>query len=736
MAKLLIVESPTKANTIKKFLGIGYKVIASKGHVRDLPKSKLGVAVDNNFEPDYEIPQKASKNVQLLKSEAKKCDEVYLATDEDREGEAISYHIAYILNTLTKGKKIPLDNYKRIVFHEITKDAIQEALKNPRKLDLNMVDAQQARRVLDRLVGYKLSPLLWKKIQFGLSAGRVQSAALRLIVEKERERDLFKIETYYTFLAKFLQKNNTSILSNLILYKNKKLIAKVKGKNIFLITNKIDAQKVVSEAMLQEYFVKDLKTTNSSKSPYPPFTTSTLQQALSNLKGFSATRTMRSAQKLYEHGLITYHRTDSVALSGKFIAMTSEYITKNFGEKYLSVRGFKNKSKNAQEAHEAIRPTNLNVTTVKLGADEQIVYSLIYARSVASQMSPILYLQKSVDISSKNQEFLFRTNGSTVVFDGWSKIYSTISSIKYNPLGDEVILPNIEVNEELKIKNIDFSEKQTMPPARYSEASLIKTLEKYGIGRPSTYAPTIQTLLTRKYVEKESKYLFPTDLGIVVIKLLEDNFTSIVDYNFTAKVEDDLDNIALGKEKWTKVVSDFYTPFEKKLKEAEGSLTRKEYKELGVAPKQIKCPKCKKNMVIKLGKLGRFYSCSDFPKCDGVRYINGETNEDIAKKSQNTDFKKMYKNSPKTDDGRDYILRQGRFGMFWAHPDYPKVKDAKPLELKKSGLVKLYGPIPKTKDGRDFVFRSGRFGNYFAHPDYPKVKETVRIKPKKPENNK
>mgnify|MGYP005849858951 CR=1 FL=1 len=732
MSKLLIVESPTKANTIKRFLGLGYKVIASKGHVRDLPKSRLGVDVNNKFAPEYEIPEKALKNVKLLKSEAKNCDEIYLATDEDREGEAISYHIAYILNSIktSKQKKTPINKYKRIVFHEITKDAITQAIKNPRTLDLNMVNSQQARRVLDRLVGYKLSPLLWKKIHFGLSAGRVQSAALRLIVERERERNKFIIKTYFNFLATFLTTEKFSFNSNLILYKGNKIVERKKGKNIFLVTSESDAKQIVTDALRQKYTIKQLNSSKTSKNPYPPFTTSTLQQALSNMHGFSATRTMRAAQKLYENGYITYHRTDSVALSSKFVQMAETFIKKSFGDKYLKTRLFKNKSKNAQEAHEAIRPTDLSVRSsiLKLGNDEKIVYSLIYARSVATQMSNIEYLQSSLDIVSDNNNFLFRTSGNTVLFDGWSKIYSYLSEIKYNPLGSEVLLPNVKTGDLLDLINCNYEQRQTTPPPRYSEASLIKILEKYGIGRPSTYAPTIQTILTRKYVEKEGKYLYPTDMGNVVTKLLEDNFESIVDYNFTAKIESDLDNVATGREDWTKVVSDFYIPFEKKINAAETTLTRRDYKILDVAPSNIICPKCSSGMVVKLGKLGRFYSCDKFPDCDGVRFINGETVEDIEKKSETADFKKMYKAPPKTEDNRNYLLRNGRYGMFWAHPDYPKVKDAKPLEIKKRGLIALYGEIPKTNDGRDFVFKSGKFGKYWAHPDYPKVKEIIRIK--------
>ncbi len=600
---------------------------------------------------------------------------------------------------------------------------------------MDMVDAQQARRVLDRLVGYKLSPLLWKKISFGLSAGRVQSAALRLIVEKERERQAFKIENYFTFIAEFTG-SNEKFISNLFTYNDKKIVTKNKDKNVFLITKKEDAEQIVKESLEKEYSISKITESETNKNPYPPFTTSTLQQAGSNVYGFSASRTMKAAQKLYEHGLITYHRTDSVALSSKFLGMAKDYILKNFGEKYYDSRGFKNKSKNAQEAHEAIRPTNLSTLPVNitLGKDEANIYGLIYTRSIATQMTPIKSLSTSLDIKSSDGIFLYRTTGSRVLFDGWSKIYKTVGGVKYNPLGEDVILPKLNEGQPLKINESKFEEKNTQPPARYSEASLIKTLEKYGIGRPSTYAPTIQTIIARKYVEKVTKYLVPTDLGFVVIKLLEDNFNSIVDYNFTAGVEEDLDNVAKGEKDWTKIVGDFYKPFIKKIEEADGNLKRNDYTVLDKAPKNIKCPDCGGEMIVKLGKLGRFYSCANFPTCKGIRFLNGETNADVEKKVNGKEFKEMYLTAPKTEDGRDYVLKQGRYGMFWAHPDYPKVKDARPLEMTKAGLIKLYGEIPKTSDGREFTFRQGKFGKYWAHPEYPTVKETIRIKePKKEE---
>lgn len=738
MSKLIIVESPTKAKTITRFLKGKYSVIASRGHIRDLPKSNIGVDVKNNFEPEYVIPEKAEKNVADLKKRAKVADEILLATDGDREGEAISYHIAWVLNENLKSKKTNLKQqksnikkYKRIVFHEITKDALENAIKNPRTVNMDLVDAQQARRVLDRLVGYKLSPVLWKKIRFGLSAGRVQSVALRLIVEKERERDAFKIEDYFLINGKF-NINKSNIPASLESISGKKLVVKGKNRQTFLITTKEEAQKVCTDAKTKDYLVDNIKQTEKNRKPYPPFTTSLLQQASSNVAGYSAQKTMRAAQKLYENGLITYHRTDSFNLSQKFVKQSEGFITKNFGAEYYEPHFFKNKSKNAQEAHEAIRPTGLKnlPKNIDLGSDERVIYDLIFARSLAVFMPPIKTLVTTINIVSTDKKYNFKTTGSKVLFEGWNKAYSFNSSIKYTPLSEDVILPELGVSDVAKVKSVESEHKQTTPPARFSEASLIKTLEKYGIGRPSTYAPTIGTIVSRGYVVKENKALVPTDLGKVVTKLLEDNFKNIVDYNFTANIEEDLDKVATGKRQWQNLLKDFYKPFEKEVNEASENLKRKDYTVLSDAPKNIKCPDCGGKMVVKIGRSGRFYSCAKFPDCKGIRDINGQTEADVAKKANSKDFKAKYKQAPKTADGKDYILKRGRFGEFWAHPDYPKVKDAKPLELKKSALVKEYGEVPKTKDGRNFQLKRGRFGNFWSHPDYPKVKETIRIKTK------
>ncbi len=723
--KLIIVESPTKAKTISTFLKGAYKVVASKGHVRDLPKSKIGVDTTNDFEVTYTIPEKAQSNVSVLLKEYKQSDELFLATDEDREGEAISYHIAHILDA----KKV--NTFKRIVFHEITKTAIEHALANPRKVDMNLVDAQQARRVLDRLVGYNLSPLLWKKIQFGLSAGRVQSVALRLIVEKERERMAFIVQNYFEFKANFKNKKG-DYLGELTEINNEKMVQKLKKDEgfKFLVTSPEASDNLLKDIQLQKYKILEVTKKDTTRNPYPPFTTSLLQQTVGNLAGFSASRTMKAAQQLYEKGFITYHRTDSFNISEKFASEAQKFIEKNFGQNEFIHRRFKNKSKNAQEAHEAIRVTNLNnlPASMPLDHDSQIVYELIFSRSLACFMQPARGLSTKIKTSSLDEKYVFKTEGTQILYKGYLRAFEYAKSIKYNFLSDTQIVPDLSKDELVTMYNLSSEEKFTKPVAPFTESSLIKALEKYGIGRPSTYAPTISTLLARKYIEKNGKQLIPTDLGFVVIKFLEDNFKNIIDYNFTAKIEADLDTIALGNMEWKKVLRDFYSPFKLDLEKTQQTVERKDYKDLGEAPLDIVCPICSSNMVIKLGRSGRFYSCATFPMCKGLRSIDGESEEDVKLKTQTPEFKKEYKVCPKTKDGRDFLLKKGRYGLFWAHPDYPKVKEALPLELKKEALEKLYGKIPKTKEGKDFVLKRGRFGMFFAHPDYPKVKEIIKIK--------
>ncbi|MEK7540703.1 MAG: type I DNA topoisomerase [Patescibacteria group bacterium] len=587
---LIIVESPTKGHTIEKFLGKNYKVLSSFGHVRDLPKSRLGVDVEKNFEPEYVVPTKAKKLVSQLKKESAKAKNTILATDEDREGEAIAWHLKEALK---------LDSPQRIVFHEITKEAIQEALKNPRDIDMNMVDAQQARRVLDRIVGYKLSPFLWKKIARGLSAGRVQSVAVRLVVEKEREIEKFIAQEYWQIEA--LLKKGADEFSAMLIKKNEKVIDKLE------IKNKEEADEILSELKGAEYTVENVEKKEEKRNPFSPFTTSTLQQAAWQKFHFPAKMTMQTAQRLYEEGHITYHRTDSLNLSEISLFAAKKFIEETFGKNYWAgfLRKYKAKG-NAQEAHEAIRPTHADRTPEHLkdiDPRQLKLYTLIWQRFVACQMAPAIFNSISADIKAKN--YIFRANGQTLKFDGFLKIYPT----KF----EEKELPLLEKNDDLNLVKLDSFQHFTEPPARYNEASLIKALEKRGIGRPSTYAPTLTTIQTRNYIEKnEQKKIFPTEMGIMVNDVLIENFPEIVDIDFTAKLEKELDQIAEGKDTWVKTCRDFYTPFSKNLKEKYENVSKKRFAE---TPTDRKCPKCNSPLVEKMGRFGRFYGCSKFPDC-------------------------------------------------------------------------------------------------------------------------
>ncbi len=589
---LIIVESPTKAKTLQKFLGKNYEVLSSFGHVRDLPKSTLGVDVEKNFQVKYLVPQKAKPKVKILKTEAKKAKEVILATDEDREGEAIAWHLAEVLK---------LEDPKRIVFHEITKTAIEKALESPRKIDVNLVNAQQARRVLDRLVGYKLSPFLWKKIMRGLSAGRVQSVAVRLICERETEIKKFIPVEYWGVEAK--------------LFKDKKFLANLvakDGKNIdkLEIKNKAESDNILRKLENAQYIVQKIEKKETQRNPKAPFTTSTLQQTASSKLGFGAKRTMMMAQKLYEKGHITYHRTDSLNLSTQSQAQAKKFIIESFGKNYWPgfERTFKTKSKSAQEAHEAIRPThpeNIPDTLnkkAKLRPDEFKIYRLIWQRFLASQMQEATFDSCSIDI--KANSYTFRATGQTIKFNGFLKVYPT----KF----EEMDLPTLKEKEILELKELLAEQHFTQPPARYSEATLIKVLEKQGIGRPSTYAPTLDTIQRRNYIEKdENRKLKPTNIGIMVDEMITKNFPQIVDIQFTAKMEKEFDEVALGKDTFQKTLKDFYMPFEQILKEKEKSVEK-----LDLTEQTDKiCPKCQSKMVIRLGRYGKFYACSKFPEC-------------------------------------------------------------------------------------------------------------------------
>lgn len=629
---LIIVESPTKAKTILKFLGKGYKVESSFGHVRDLPKSELGIDVDNDFQPRYVIPTKARKTVSKLKAEVKKSDKIVLATDEDREGEAIAWHLTQALG-LNEVKNIEIS---RIVFHEITKNAIDNALEKPREINKNLVDAQQARRALDRIVGYKLSPFLWKKIARRLSAGRVQSVAVRLIVEREEEIRKFKPEEYHSITAQLETQNSddgqVKSESKKIIEANLRSIdGKVLGK--LDIKTKKEADKFVADLNNSLYKIVEIDKKETARRPRPPFITSTLQQAAANRLGFSAKKTMFLAQQLYENGYITYMRTDSSNLSAESVVSARKWLTENLGNNYAVKipRKYKAKSKGAQEAHEAIRPTDpfKDLEKIKLSDSGRIkLYELIWRRFMASQMPDAKVATASVDIlaeqkSSNAKKYILRATGQRIVFDGFLKIWKQKL--------EERELPELSKGDGLDLKKIDAEQHFTEPPPRYNEASLVKTLEKLGIGRPSTYAPIISVIQDRNYAVKDSGRFQPTQMGEIVNGMLVKNFPDIVDVNFTAEMEDDLDKVADGKKEWQKVIGAFYKPFIKNL--------NKRYETVEAVKKpepektDEKCDKCGKEMVIRQGRFGRFVACSGFPDCKNTKKLDGDDSKKPAPKS-------------------------------------------------------------------------------------------------------
>lgn len=632
MESLIIVESPTKSRTIAKFLGNHYKVVASFGHVRDLPKSKLGVDVDKNFEPTYVIPVKAKKMIAQLKKDAKSADEVILATDEDREGESISWHLAAALG---------LENPKRIVFHEITKTAIDHALANPGHIDMNLVNAQQARRVLDRIVGYKLSPFLWKKVSKGLSAGRVQSVAVRLVAEKEEEIKKFVAQEYWQIEAVFSKTG--AEFSSLLVKQDGKTIDKLE------IKNQEQADAILAALKNATYQIEKITKKETKRNPLPPFTTSTLQQAGSNKFGYSAKMTMSLAQKLYEEGHITYHRTDSLNLSQMSLSMAKDFITKNFGATYSSGSKIYKAGKGAQEAHEAIRPTHAEHTPEslknELDGPKLKIYTLIWQRFLASQMVPAVFDSTAIEISAGTLGF--GANGQMLKFDGFLKVYP----MKFQ----ETDLPALEEKEVLDLVKINPSQHFTEPPARYNEASLIKALEAHGIGRPSTYAPTLATIQERNYIAKnEQKRFYPTEMGVIVNEVLVKNFPQIVDIEFTAGMEKELDEIAEGKDTWQKTIKDFYEPFAKNLKEKYEDVKKQN---TDIATDKI-CPKCGKAMVEKLGRFGRFYACTGFPDCKHTESVSP-----IAEKINIT--------CPKCGKGNLTAKRSKRGKIFYGCDQYP-----------------------------------------------------------------
>lgn len=604
--KLIIVESPAKAGTIKKFLGGNTKVVASMGHIRDLPKSKLGVDIENDFEPDYINIRGKGDLIKSLKNDAKNAKQVYLATDPDREGEAIAWHLANILNINEETKC-------RVTFNEITKDAVKEAIKKPRKVDKNLIDAQQARRVLDRIVGYKISPILWKKVRRGLSAGRVQSVAVKLIVDREEEIEKFVPEEYWNMYA-CLKKDEDIFKAKLVGKNNKKIE----------LYTKEDVDSILKEIDKATYIVEEIKKSQRKRTPAPPFTTSTMQQEASRKLGFTLKKTMSVAQGLYEGvkvpqkgtvGLITYMRTDSTRISEVARNMAKEQITKTYGEQYYENRFYKTKA-DAQDAHEAIRPTYIDLTPndlkENLTKDQFKLYQLIYNRFLASQMSQAIYDTVSVKINA--DKYNFKANGQTLKFKGFMALY--VESKDTEEKEEENKIPELLENDILEKVDIENVQSFTEPPPRFTEASLVKTLEEKGIGRPSTYSPTITTIIERRYIEKDKKQLVPTELGKVVNKLLVDNFTDILSEEFTANMETEFDQISIGKLPWKQVIREFYGPFKEELDKANEEL---EHVELVKEVSDVPCEKCGRMMVIKYGRYGKFLACPGYPECKNTK---------------------------------------------------------------------------------------------------------------------
>lgn len=696
---LVIVESPAKAKTIEKYLGPGFKVRSSIGHVRDLPKSnKDAVDIEGGFIPRYIISPGKEKVIAELQKEAKNADLVLLASDPDREGEAIAWHVAELIKKENK-------NQKRIVFHEITEDAVKEALKHPRAIDENLKEAQEARRVLDRLVGYDLSGLIWKKVRYGLSAGRVQSPALRILMEREREIRAFLPEAFFVLTA-HTEKAKMQIPFTCVEEPK--------------VQTEADRIKAVGEKNSWE--VTSIKETEAKRSPKPPFTTSTLQQAASTRLGFSPSRTMGAAQKLYEAGHITYMRTDSTTMSQVALKQILALVSKDYGKEYLQPRTFKTKSKSAQEAHEAVRPTNFGHRSSGLTGDQKALYELIWKRSVSSQMADAKLLRTKIltNITHGKESIPdFSVNGSRVIFDGWLKV-------DVGARGEDTEVPKLSVGDALTLREIEIEAKQTQPPSRYSEAGLIKELEKRGIGRPSTYASIMKTIIDRGYTIKEGRTLIPTDTGDVVSSFLEEHFAQYIGDDFTSDMEDKLDLIAEGKAQYKKVLTDFYKPFSKAVEAKEDipKLTN-----LGDGPSQFPCPKCGKSMVIKLGRGGKFLSCGTFPDCDGARTLEGgEVGESES-----------LGNHPETGEAI-YVL-DGRFGPYVQLGATPDKKDKKAPKPKRASLPDGKLPADVTLEeaihylilprelgtnattGEPIQANTGKFGPYIVHAgDYRSLK--------------
>ena len=721
--KLLIVESPAKAKTIEKYLEGEYVVRASIGHVRDLPVSefvyydkkgkivkgdelkrtkkvdkvnltkKYAIDIENNFKPYYVVDEKKIKVIEEIRALAKKCNTIYLATDPDREGEAIAWHIK---------DELGLDTAKRVKYYEITPKAIKEALANPTEIDMNLKEAQEARRVLDRLVGYELSDIIWKKVRYGLSAGRVQSPALRILVEREKEIQAFVPEKYFELTGDF------------------KTVGRAKESKTYNLVFNCDevpkefvrVNEILSLGQNNHWQVQDIKESDVSRAPNAPFTTSSLQQTASNRLGYSPKRTMQIAQKLYEKGLITYMRTDSTSLSKDFLTEANTYITKVYGEDYANRTEYKTKNKNAQEAHEAVRPTHAQQKDAGTNEEEKKLYNMIWARTLASQMSPAKMKRTKIVLECFDKKVpSFSLNGSVIIYDGWLRL-DIVSR------GEENDLPKLTIGGDIKLEKINYLEKETTPPNRYTEAGLVKELERRGIGRPSTFASIISTIQERGYVDKNGKTLFPTSTGIVVSDFLNEHFAKYINDDFTKEMEDKLDNIASGGEKYADMLREFYTPFHSDV------VSKKDIDKatnMAMAPEHIVCPLCNSQMNEKLARNGTFFSCVNFPTCLGARKIDGSIMEPP---------KTLEKKCPKCEEsGKDNNLmeREGRFGKFVACSSYPKCKYIEKSEEEK---LKANTGIKCNHCGTGYMEeRKGRFGVFYSCNNYPDCKHIVKTKP-------
>ncbi|MGB6020041.1 MAG: type I DNA topoisomerase [Sulfurimonadaceae bacterium] len=707
--KLIIVESPAKAKTIKNFLGKEYEVIASKGHIRDLPKSRFGIKIDEEtleLTPEYSVAKENAATVKQIKELAKKADTIFIATDEDREGEAIGWHVGHAIAKVTK---LEPEELPRIVFHEITKTAINAALDNPRKIDMDQVNAQQTRRLLDRIVGYKLSPLLASKIQKGLSAGRVQSSTLKIVIDREREIRAFIPVEYWTIDTLFAP----NIDANLINFKGEKL-------SKLSIENEERAKSITAVIKDESFKVTSIETKQRKSSTPPPFMTSTLQQTASSKLSMSPKKTMMLAQTLYEgvktpdgtSGVITYMRTDSLNMAAEAVEAARETIKNTYGEQYIpkEPKSYNKKSKGAQEAHEAIRPTMLSFTpkvaAAFLKADELKLYTLIYNRFLACQMNDAIFEQQSIIFKSESAEY--RASGRKLIFDGFYRVVGSDDKDK--------LLPTLEKGQDIAIETIKPTQHFTEPPSRFSEASLIKELESEGIGRPSTYAPTISTLQARNYITVEKRQIAPTEVAFTVIEMLEKHFHDIVDASFTANMEEVLDKIADEGQDWQKVLSDFYFPFIERVKEGKEKIVSLKLAQ----PLGRNCPQCGSELLLRSGRYGNFIACSGFPKCKYTEQVieeGEEGKEGEAPKVETTD--------EKCDKcGGDMVIKNGRNGKFLACSNYPECKNTKSMEVEAKE-----SNVPCPECGKKLVYRQSRRGPFWGCEDYPTCKFISKFEP-------